>query len=191
MNGLIEISVAAVIIAVIFYHRAAQKWLAEIGPFNRQIAFGLLVFMMVGQVLNQSRTLFPFVRWSMYTEICEDEQLALGKFQALHANGVTSWVNPTLCYPSISRNNHERNQLVITRLRDGELSPYVTNLFDQYMSALGVRHSDASPGNPVIEVRAVLQEVAARRNQIHKKNQVVRTVKVQHQPPAQIASAVK
>lgn len=191
MNGLIEISIAAVIIASIFCHPAARQWLAEIGPFNRRIAVGLIALMMIGQVLNQSRMLFPFVRWSMYTEICEDKQLALGKFQALHANGVTSWVNPTICYPSLARNNHERIQLVMTKLRDDDLSPYVTDLFDQYMSALGVRHSKASPGNPVVEMRAVLKQVAARRYQVHKESHIVRTVMVQHQLPVKIVSAAK
>ena len=182
MYVLIEIAFAVLIIAVIFCHSDARKWLWELNSFHRGFAVTLIALVFAGQAFNESRKMFPFVRWSMYTEINKDDVVELGKFQALHFNGELQWVNPTIYYPSLSRNHHERARLAIRKLKDNELSDFVTDLFDQYMIAIGDRHSNNHIGNPVIEIRAVLQTAQANDGLVQTSHEVVRTLKLPKAP---------
>lgn len=191
MYGLIEIVAATLILATIFGHRVVRHWLSEIGAVNRNAIIALLALLVIGQAMNESRKLFPFVRWGMYTEIYDDEKVLIGKFQALHANGEYSWVNPTVYYPSLARNNHDRVQYIMTQLRDGELSPQVTRLFDEYMLALGVRHAARHRANPVVEIHAVLQAIESSNHQVFRTNHIVRTVQLESPRSVELARTVQ
>ena len=191
MFVLLEIAFAVLIIVVIFCNAGARKWLAELNSFHRGFAVTLIALVFTGQAFNESRKMFPFVRWSMYTEINQDSVVELGKFQALHFDGEVQWVNPTIYYPSLSRNHHERTRLAIRKLKDNELSDFVADLFDQYMTAIGERHSENHVGNPVIEIRAVLQTARANDGVVHTSHEVVRTLKLPKAPQIVSARRVK
>ena len=181
MSGLIEITGAAIIVAIVFCHSTARNWLTKTKPFHRNLGITLIALMFAGQALNESRKMFPFVRWAMYTEIYDDPVVTNGKFRALHADGQMTWVNPTRHYPSLSRNNHDRVDLAISKIQKGELSKYVSQLFDEYMSALGTRHSQSYPGNPVVEIQALLQTAKNRDNHVGTVNEVVRKLPIREQ----------
>ena len=176
MLGLLEISIALIFLAVLCALVSVRQWISTIGPSNRRIILVFIALLMVGQVLNESRKLFPFVRWSMYTEISNENLTFNGKFQACHADGTTCWINPTACYPSLSRNNHERVLLIMEKIRNKELSERTTNVFDQYMLALAQRYSRTMSANPVVEIRAIIEEVQFVSGQRQAEQIVVKTL---------------
>lgn len=159
MLGLVEILVPIFVLGVLCAYASVQEWIVSIGPGNLCLIVVFLTILMVGQGVNESRKLFPFVRWSMYTEVYEKSPISNGKFQAVHSDGTTSWINPAASYVSLSRNNHERVLLIMNKISQQNLSRNVTRVFEEYMRALGNRYQSSVTNKDLVEVRAILEHI--------------------------------
>lgn len=177
MPGLIEIAIVIVFLAAMLMLPSVKVWFARMSRSERRIVIAVVLLLVAGQLIAQSRKTFPFVRWSMYTEIFENQPIEVGKFQALHADGTTHWINPVRYYPSISRNLHHRVAVFMSCYSDDELSEPLDQTFEQFMAAIGQRYAgeQASDRNPLVEVRAVLQSVDVKDGKVHTENRIVKT----------------
>lgn len=154
MNGIIEIAIVSLIVVVIFTHPAARRWLTGIGKFEFGFAVAVIVFLLLGQVFNNSRTTFPFVRWSMYTEPFEDEPILVCKFEAEFADGSREAINPARLFPSISRNLDQTLGSIFQMHREGKLTAEHDRILDELLVAIGTRYQ-RSLGASRHRVRAV------------------------------------
>lgn len=162
MNGIIEVALVSLILAIVFFHSAALNWLKTVGKTQIRFAVVILVCVMLGQILNASRTTFPFVRWSMYTEPFENEPIVVCKFEVVLADGSKEKINPTRLFPSLSRNMDQTLGHIFQLRAAGKLNQQQQDILDDLLISIGNRYRESAAianRTQVVEVHGLLQQV--------------------------------
>ena len=80
MFELVEIAIVIAFLAAMLMLPSGGNWFARISRSERRVVIVVVLLLLAGQLIAQSRKTFPFVRWSMYTEVFEDQPIEVGKF---------------------------------------------------------------------------------------------------------------
>ena len=161
MNGIIEIAIVAAVLAVVALQKPSRQWLSQLEQHHKLFAAIVLVALFLGQVANSSRTFFPLVRWSMYTEAYVAKPIVVAKIQAELSDGSTCWINPTHQFPSISRNLDQTLSHVFQLKQSGKLPDDATAILDDFLASMGRQYqaSQKQSDLQVAKIRGVLQEI--------------------------------
>jgi hypothetical protein len=179
MNGIIEIALVVAIVVVVVRQRDSRDWLKGISPGYQRFALVVLALLMIGQIANISRSTFPFVRWSMYTEPYDGNPIVVAKFQAVRADGSAEWINVTKQFPSLARNFDQTASTVFQLKLNGKLPSPADEILASLVRSVGKKYNDAADGsadNPIVQVRGVLQQIVVSDGRCQTKDIVVQTV---------------
>ncbi len=177
MLVLLEIILLFAVLFALWSCAAFRRWWKEQGRSHCQIGLIVIALLIVGHLVNQSRSTFPFVRWAMYTDVYEPDSMEWGKFRAGLANGDEVWINPAIEFPSLSRNFFDRLYDLSQSASKNTLTPKGEYAFDELMRALAEQHNRRCSGNPIVRLDAVIEDIHVNRKS-SSEYRVIRSIRI-------------
>ncbi len=155
-----EFLLLLVVLTPLISSRCFRNWLDRLTRTEKQMGTIILLLMITFQFIDLSRNTFPFVRWSMYTEVFEPAEMSWGKVSATLRDGSTTEVNPTQLFPSINRCFAERFQNIVTAARQDKLTELGEQTYQRLLTAIGEQYNRKHPENPAVSLKVGLDSVS-------------------------------
>ncbi len=175
---ILELLILALVLATLYFHPGFRDWVNGIDRTDKRIGTTIILLILVFHFVDFSRHTYPFVRWSMYSEVFEPEEMRWGHLQATLVDGTQVSINPTLQFPSLNRNIAGRLEGIVNAARKDQLSENGKQVYADLLHAIGEQYNRLNPENPAVKLTAGLNSYAIENHEVNITLEPVSTISI-------------